>query len=138
MKKFFTWFAVSIVVILMVAAVALYFIDEPLRTYSTGMKMRLAFAVAVTVDPEILLIDEAFAVGDEEFQAKCVKRIAQYRNAGKTLLCVSHSPALLRRFCDQGIWLERGELMCTGGISEVIDAYHDRTSGRAALGGAGA
>jgi ABC-type polysaccharide/polyol phosphate transport system ATPase subunit len=112
------------------------FIDEPLRTYSTGMRMRLAFAVAVTVDPEVLLIDEAFAVGDQEFQAKCVERIAQYRNAGKTLLCVSHSPALLRQFCDHGIWLEHGELMCAGGVSEVIEAYQDRTGGRTAKGGA--
>lgn len=112
------------------------FIDEPLRTYSTGMRMRLAFSVAVTVDPEILLIDEAFAVGDQEFQAKCVKRIAQFRNAGKTLLCVSHSPVMLREFCEQGIWLERGELMGAGSVSEVIQAYTDRTAGRPARGSA--
>ena len=112
------------------------FIDELSRTYSTGMRMRLAFSVAVTVDPEILLIDEAFAVGDQEFQAKCVKRIGQYRNAGKTLLCVSHSPAMLREFCDQGIWLEHGELMGAGSISDVIAAYQGRTGGQIALSGA--
>jgi lipopolysaccharide transport system ATP-binding protein len=106
------------------------FIDEPLRTYSTGMRMRLAFSVAVAVEPDILLIDEAFAVGDQEFQAKCVDRIAQFRKAGKTLLCVSHNPELLRQFCDQGIWLERGELVRAGKISEVIEAYQAVTPGR--------
>ncbi len=113
------------------------FIDEPLRTYSTGMRMRLAFSVAVAVEPEILLIDEAFAVGDQEFQAKCVDRIAQYRNAGKTLLCVSHSPELLRQFCDQGIWLEHGELKGEGTVAEVIDAYQAVTPGRHVRGIAG-
>jgi ABC-type polysaccharide/polyol phosphate transport system ATPase subunit len=106
------------------------FIEEPLRTYSTGMRMRLAFSVAVSVEPEILLIDEAFAVGDQEFQAKCVDRIARFRKAGRTLLCVSHNPELLRQFCDHGIWLEHGELVCAGSVSEVIEAYQAVTPGR--------
>ena len=70
------------------------FIDEPLRTYSTGMVMRLAFSVAINRDPEILLIDEVLAVGDAAFQAKCFERIHEFRNAGKTLLCVSHTPMI--------------------------------------------
>ena len=113
------------------------FIDEPSRTYSTGMRMRLAFSVAVSVDPEVLLIDEAFAVGDQEFQAKCVDRIEQYRNAGKTLICVSHNPEMLRQFCDQGIWLEHGELKRAGSIAEVIAAYQAVTPGRHVRGIAG-
>lgn len=113
------------------------FIDEPTRTYSTGMRMRLAFSVAVTVDPEVLLIDEAFAVGDQEFQAKCVDRIEQYRSAGKTLLCVSHNPEMLRQFCDQGLWLEHGELKRAGTIAEVIAAYQAVTPGRHVRGIAG-
>jgi ABC-type polysaccharide/polyol phosphate transport system ATPase subunit len=67
------------------------FIDEPLRTYSTGMTMRLAFSVAINRDPEILLVDEVLAVGDAAFQAKCIDKIHEFRNAGKTLLCVSHT-----------------------------------------------
>jgi ABC-type polysaccharide/polyol phosphate transport system ATPase subunit len=108
------------------------FIHEPLRTYSTGMTMRLAFSVAVTVDPDILLIDEAFAVGDKDFQAKCLERITRFRNTGKTLLCVSHNPSILKLFCEHGIWLDHGELVLAGRVHEVIDAYEGRTQGRAA------
>lgn len=99
------------------------FIDEPLRTYSTGMVMRLAFAVAVSVNPDILIIDEAFAVGDQQFQTKCIRKIMDFRSAGKTLLCVSHSAALLEQLCDRALWLKRGRLVMQGETREVLEAY---------------
>ncbi len=101
------------------------FIDEPLRTYSTGMVMRLAFSVAINRDPEILLIDEILAVGDAAFQAKCIEKIHEFRNAGKTLLCVSHT-SLIRQLCDRAIWLDHGELMLSGPVDEVLEAYAGR------------
>jgi ABC-type polysaccharide/polyol phosphate transport system ATPase subunit len=99
------------------------FIGEPLRTYSTGMVMRLAFSVAINVDPEILLIDEVLAVGDQAFQAKCFERLHRYRHSGKTLLCVSHATGMVQELCDRAIWLDRGELMMSGRISDVVEAY---------------
>lgn len=98
------------------------FIDEPLRTYSTGMMMRLAFSVAVNRDPEILLVDEILAVGDAAFQAKCIEKIHEFRNAGKTLLCVSHT-SMIRQLCDRAIWLDHGELILSGPVGEVLEAY---------------
>lgn len=105
------------------------FINEPLRTYSSGMGLRLAFAVAVNVDPDILIIDEVLAVGDHEFQAKCYERIRAFRRAGKTFLCVSHSKAVLMELCDRAVWLDHGEMMMFGNIDDVFEAYE----GRAAL-----
>ncbi len=102
------------------------FIDEPLRTYSTGMMMRLAFSVAVHVDPEILLIDEVLAVGDQAFQAKCFDKIHQLRAGGKTLLCVSHASGMVQQLCDRAIWLDCGQLMMSGSVSEVTEAYSGR------------
>jgi ABC-type polysaccharide/polyol phosphate transport system ATPase subunit len=99
------------------------FIDNPLRTYSSGMVLRLAFSVAVNLDPEVLLIDEILAVGDQEFQTRCLDRIHELRKSGKTLLCVSHAPTLLQQFCDRGIWLDHGQVMMQGDIGEVIAAY---------------
>lgn len=83
-------------------------IDEPMRIYSSGMTMRLGFAVAVHTDPEILLIDEVLAVGDAEFQAKCVERMEQFRRDGVTILFVSHDVALVRRICDRVMTLDAG------------------------------
>lgn len=102
------------------------FISEPLRTYSSGMMMRLAFAVAINVNPSILLIDEVLAVGDAAFRAKCMERIHQFRRAGKTLLCVSHMPAMLQELCDQAIWLDHGEVVMTGTLPEVLETYDGR------------
>ena len=99
------------------------FIEEPLRTYSSGMMMRLAFSVAINMDPEILLVDEVLAVGDAAFQEKCFERLRQFRQAGKTLLCVSHSAGMVREMCNRGIWLDHGELMMDGTIGDVIEAY---------------
>jgi len=99
------------------------FIDEPLRTYSSGMVMRLAFSVAINMDPEILLVDEVLAVGDAAFQEKCFDRLRRFRDAGKTLLCVSHSSGMVREMCDRAIWLDHGELMMSGRVGDVIEAY---------------
>jgi lipopolysaccharide transport system ATP-binding protein len=99
------------------------FIHEPLRTYSSGMTMRLAFSVAVHVDPDILIIDEVLGVGDQAFQSKCFERIAQFKRAGKTLLFVSHSAQLVRQFCDRTLWLDNGQAVLVGSPDEVLNAY---------------
>ena len=102
------------------------FMEEPLRTYSAGMVLRLAFAVAVNVDPDILLIDELLAVGDSAFQAKCFERILQFRHRGKSILCVSHASGMVQRLCDRAIWLDHGDLLLDGPIGEVCEAYDGR------------
>ena len=111
------------------------FIGEPLRTYSSGMIMRLAFAVAIHVDPDVLLIDEVFAVGDQEFQAKCLDRMLAFRRAGKTMLSVSHAPETLCRMCDRGLWLDHGRLRMEGPIGEVLAAYESSLELPAGAGG---
>jgi ABC-type polysaccharide/polyol phosphate transport system ATPase subunit len=102
------------------------FMAEPLRTYSSGMAMRLAFSVAVNVDPDVLLIDEVLAVGDHAFQAKCFEKILDFRRQGKTILCVSHATGMVQRLCSRAIWLDHGDVMLDGATSEVIDAYEGR------------
>ncbi len=102
--------------------------DEPLRTYSSGMSMRLAFSIAVNLDPDILVVDEILAVGDTAFQAKCLERIKEFRASGKTLLFVSHSPVLIAGFCDRALWLDHGELMMEGGVEQVFAAYQGRVA----------
>src|ERR1700724_3687790 len=99
------------------------FINEPLRTYSTGMMLRLAFSVALNLEPRILIIDEVLAVGDQAFQEKCFRKIFEFRNSGKTLLCVSHAPAILLRLCDRALWLDHGSLLMDGKTAEVLQAY---------------
>ena len=99
------------------------FINEPLRTYSSGMKLRLAFAVAIHCEPEILLTDEVLTVGDKDFQVQCLAKIKEFRRAGKTLLCVSHSPGMVETLCDTALWLEHGQLVMTGKVSDVLRAY---------------
>jgi ABC-type polysaccharide/polyol phosphate transport system ATPase subunit len=103
------------------------FVEEPIRTYSTGMMMRLAFSVAIHLDPEVLLVDEILAVGDAAFQQKCFDKILEFRKAGKTLLCVSHASGMVQQFCDRALWLDHGELLMDGKIGEVFDAYSGRT-----------
>jgi ABC-type polysaccharide/polyol phosphate transport system ATPase subunit len=102
------------------------FIDEPLRTYSSGMMLRLAFSVAVNVDPDVLIIDEILAVGDADFQTKCRERILGFRRAGKTFLCVSHAKAALMELCDRAVWLDHGEMMMCDRIDSVFEAYEGR------------
>ena len=101
------------------------FIDAPMRTYSTGMVARLAFSVATDVDPDILLVDEALAVGDERFQAKCRDRMAGFRGAGKTVMLVSHSLGHVRETCSRVLWLDQGRLVADGPMEVVADAYHE-------------
>ena len=106
------------------------FIDEPVRTYSTGMTMRLAFSVAVCMDPDIMLVDEILTVGDQAFQKKCFARVQQARRQGRTFLCVSHAAGMVQELCDNAIWLDHGELMMSGPVGEVVDAYKGfRTAG---------
>jgi homopolymeric O-antigen transport system ATP-binding protein len=100
------------------------FIDAPMRTYSTGMSARLAFSVASDVDPDILLVDEVFAVGDESFQMKCQERMENFRKTGKTILFVSHALAQVRATCQRTIWIHEGQVVRDGPTVEVTDAYH--------------
>jgi ABC-type polysaccharide/polyol phosphate transport system ATPase subunit len=95
------------------------FVDEPLRTYSSGMQVRLAFSIAVHVEPAILVVDEVLAVGDSEFQEKCLKKVTELRKRQTTMLCVSHSPAMVTGFCDRAIWLHHGRVVQDGAAGAV-------------------
>jgi len=99
------------------------FINEPLRVYSAGMTVRLAFAVAVTADPEVLLIDEVLGVGDQAFYAKCLEKIRNFQAAGKTIILASHSVELITMLCQQALWIERGKVVMQGPAEEVVAAY---------------
>ncbi len=99
------------------------FIDEPLRTFSAGMIMRLGFSVAVNIDPDFLLVDEVLAVGDQSFQMKCFDKINQLKQTGKSLLCVSHSSAVVRQLCERALWLDHGELIADGTTEDVLKMY---------------
>ena len=103
------------------------FIDEPLRTYSTGMILRLGFSVAMSVDPEFLIVDEVLAVGDQSFQAKCFERIAEFKHSGKSLICVSHSGDVIRQLCERALWLDHGELIADGTTDHVLKMYEGRS-----------
>ena len=100
------------------------FIERPVSTYSSGMVVRLAFAVATASQPEILIVDEALSVGDEAFQRKCFARIEAMRAAGTTILFVSHSAQMVIQLCDRALWLDRGNLMLDDTPKAVMDAYH--------------
>jgi len=99
------------------------FIDQPVKTYSSGMYVRLAFAVAIHVDPEILLVDESLSVGDVYFQQRCMRKIRQMKQEGKTILFVSHDMTAVKNLCDAAVWLEHGELKGTGEPDEVVGKY---------------
>jgi lipopolysaccharide transport system ATP-binding protein len=99
------------------------FVDSPVKTYSSGMYMRLGFAIAVTVDPDVLLIDEVLAVGDEAFQHRCVGKIQEFKARGKTIVLVSHDLGSIERLCDEAIWLDGGRLRTHGGTREVVGRY---------------
>ena len=100
------------------------YFDQPVRTYSTGMFLRLAFAVAVRVRPDILLLDEVLAVGDEAFVAKCRAALDGIRAAGATILLVTHDLATVRSWCDRALWLEGGRVAAAGEPEAVVGAYH--------------
>jgi ABC-type polysaccharide/polyol phosphate transport system ATPase subunit len=99
------------------------FIDAPVKTYSSGMYMRLGFAVAINVDPDVLLVDEVLAVGDEGFTHKCLDKFGEFRRRGKTILLVTHSLNLIERFCDDAVWLDGGEKLAEGDPKRVSGAY---------------
>ena len=99
------------------------FIDHPVRTYSSGMYMRLAFSVAINVDAEILLIDEILSVGDQHFQEKCFNKMRELKKEGKTMVFVTHSMESVRNLCDRAIWLYEGKVKMDGNTDEVINEY---------------
>jgi lipopolysaccharide transport system ATP-binding protein len=99
------------------------FIDAPVKTYSSGMYMRLGFAVAIHVDPDVLLVDEVLAVGDESFTHKCLDKFAEFRRRGKTILLVTHSLSLVERFCDEALWLDAGQSRGIGDPRRIVSAY---------------
>lgn len=112
------------------------FIDQPVKTYSSGMTVRLAFAVAVNVTPDILIVDEALAVGDTAFQAKCLDRIRRMQDEGVAILLVSHSSNAVIEYCDRAAYLDRGRLMALGPCREVVERYLEdvtRAEAQAAL-----
>jgi lipopolysaccharide transport system ATP-binding protein len=99
------------------------FIDAPVKTYSSGMYVRLGFAVAIHVDPDVLLVDEVLAVGDQSFTHKCLDKFAEFRRRGKTILLVTHSLDLVERFCDEALWLDAGRVRATGDPRRVVATY---------------
>jgi lipopolysaccharide transport system ATP-binding protein len=99
------------------------FIDDPVRTYSTGMWMRLAFSTNVHINPEVLVIDEVLAVGDAAFQAKCEQRITQFKANGCAVLLVSHGLGIMRHLCDEALWLAGGRMMAHGPVMDVARQY---------------
>ena len=99
------------------------FIESPVKNYSSGMYVRLGFSVAINVDPDVLLVDEVLAVGDEQFQNRCAEKFAELRAAGKTIVLVSHSLASVRAMCDHVVWLAHGQVRRAGEASEVLDEY---------------
>ncbi|AFM43261.1 ABC-type polysaccharide/polyol phosphate transport system, ATPase component [Desulfosporosinus acidiphilus SJ4] len=99
------------------------FIDSPVRTYSSGMYMRLAFSIAINVEPDVLLVDEILAVGDESFQKKCLNKMKSFKSLGVTTVIVSHSMSQLEMLCDELVWLHEGKIVRKGIASEVIDDY---------------
>jgi ABC-type polysaccharide/polyol phosphate transport system ATPase subunit len=103
------------------------FIDDPLRTYSSGMIMRLAFSVAVQCDPDILLIDEVLAVGDARFQKKSKQALVNFRRAGKSMLFVSHATEAVKEMCDRALWIDHGAVIMEGRIKTVLEAYEGRS-----------
>ncbi|HVD94109.1 MAG TPA: ABC transporter ATP-binding protein [Vicinamibacterales bacterium] len=99
------------------------FIDAPVKTYSSGMYMRLGFAVAIHVDPDVLLVDEVLAVGDEGFTHKCLDKFGEFKRRGKTILLVTHSLGMVERFCDEALWLDAGRIKGSGDPKRIVGAY---------------
>jgi len=99
------------------------FVDAPLRTYSSGMVLRLGFAVATQIDPDILLVDEVLAVGDESFQHKCYAKVREFQSRGKTIIFVSHDLKAVRDVATRAIWLDSGEIRADDGVESVLEAY---------------
>lgn len=103
------------------------FIDNPVRTYSSGMYMRLAFSIAINVDADILLIDEILSVGDEHFQNKCFSKMKELKKQGKTMVFVTHSMQSVKELCDRAVWLYEGKIKMDGETDKVVEAYIEAT-----------
>ena len=103
------------------------YIDNPVRTYSSGMFMRLAFAVAINVNADILLVDEILSVGDEHFQNKCIEKMLELKKQGKTMVFVTHSMESVRKLCSRAIWLRNGKIEMDGDVNNVIERYVEVT-----------
>jgi lipopolysaccharide transport system ATP-binding protein len=99
------------------------FIDQPVKNYSSGMFVRLGFAIAINVNPDILVVDEVLAVGDAEFQAKCFQKFRDFKTEGKTVILVSHDTGTVQKLCDQAAWINKGELQVVGQADATIAAY---------------
>lgn len=99
------------------------FIDQPVKSYSSGMFARLAFAVSINVDPDILIVDEALSVGDTRFQVKCIEKMTELRDQGTTILFVTHSIEQIKRFCTRGVWIKEGQIVREGEASYIVDLY---------------
>ena len=99
------------------------YIDNPVRTYSSGMYMRLAFSIAINVDAEILLIDEILAVGDKHFQERCYEKMMELKKEGKTMVFVTHSMSAVKTFCDRAVWLSNGRIRMDGNTEDVVNEY---------------
>ncbi|MDE5831156.1 MAG: ABC transporter ATP-binding protein [Clostridia bacterium] len=104
------------------------YIDNPVRTYSSGMYMRLAFSIAINVDADILLVDEILAVGDQHFQDKCIAKMKELRKEDKTMVFVTHSMGVVRDLCTRAVWLSDGKIVMDGSVDEVADAYLKATT----------
>ena len=104
------------------------FIDNPVRTYSSGMYMRLAFSVAINVDADILLIDEILSVGDQHFQEKCFDKIEDLKREGKTIVFVTHGMDSVKRFCTRAVWLHQGSIKMDGDTDTVVEKYLEETA----------
>ena len=103
------------------------FIDQPIRTYSSGMLARLGFSVAVHCEPDILLLDEVLSVGDQDFQKKCIEKMLGFKRSGKTIIFVSHSAQQIEEICDRVIWIEKGKVELSGNVEEVLPNYLNKT-----------
>jgi ABC-type polysaccharide/polyol phosphate transport system ATPase subunit len=101
------------------------FFDQPLKTYSSGMVVRLAFSTAISVDPDVLLVDEALAVGDERFNKKCHHKIRELQRAGTTILFVTHNAKLVETYCQKAVLINGGKVVATGTVEEILPLYHE-------------
>ncbi len=101
------------------------FIHQPVKTYSSGMFARLAFAVSINVEPDILIVDEALSVGDTRFQVKCIDKMKQLRESGTTILFVTHATEQIKRFCTRGIWIKEGHIQQDGEAAQIVDAFNN-------------
>ena len=99
------------------------FLDQPVKNYSSGMYVRLGFSIAINVEPDILVVDEVLSVGDVDFQEKSIKKFADFKKQGRTIILVSHSMSLMRELCDRVTWIDSGEVIATGKSPDVIEKY---------------